>query len=145
MLELLFARDVQGRANNFDVSCVSGAIVFAIQSARAHIEAAQRPYGLFDLGSGNAATTQPDAVAVTVLRGARPDLAAGALPIVTAPTPRVADGADHGGAGQNENMAGALPYLPMCSWTAHPAEVCLGLCEIGQSMVTRHGQADAAE
>ena len=83
----------------FDVAMLAGRLVAIIDWLRQRPETSRLPIGLFGASTGAgaallAAASRPREVAAVVSRGGRPDLAAGALGRVTAPTLLIVGGVD---------------------------------------------------
>ncbi len=89
--------DVRTREHRFDIGLLSTRVVGAIDWMRSEGESSS--IGLFGASTGAAAaliaaTQRPDDVGAVVSRGGRPDLAAGALRAVKAPTLLIVGGRD---------------------------------------------------
>lgn len=83
----------------FDIELLAERLVQAVRWVSRQEETGSLPVGLFGASTGAAAALvaaarEPEAVAAVVSRGGRPDLAAGSLPEVRAPTLLVVGGAD---------------------------------------------------
>ena len=99
LFDLLDAQEGQDRRNVFNITLLARRLADAVdwvgrQKALAHL-----PLGLFGASTGAAAALvasalRPGRVCAVVCRGGRPDLAASALPVVTAPTLMIVGGAD---------------------------------------------------
>jgi len=99
LLDLLHTEEALDRRRVFDVPLLARRLVEAMDWARRHPATAALPLGLFGASTGAAAALvasalRPGRVQAIVSRGGRPDLAAGALPAVTAPTLLIVGGAD---------------------------------------------------
>jgi putative phosphoribosyl transferase len=84
----------------FDIPLLAGRVVAAIDALADHPAAADLPVGCFGASTGAAAALiaaarRPDVVRAVVSRGGRPDLAAGGLPKVRAPTLLIVGGRDN--------------------------------------------------
>ncbi|MQA94221.1 MAG: hydrolase [Streptosporangiales bacterium] len=111
------ARSEQERALTFDIGLLAGRLGEAVGWVRTEYAdsfgAAAAPVGLFGASTGAAAALsvaarRPGDVAAVVSRGGRPDLAAGALGSVRAPTLLIVGGADREVAVLNERAAREL-------------------------------------
>src|SRR5437764_2512783 len=83
----------------FDIPLLADRLVAAIDWAQAHAQTSSLPVGLFGASTGAAAALiaaarRPSVVRAVVSRGGRPDLAEGALDVVTAPTLLIVGGND---------------------------------------------------
>jgi putative phosphoribosyl transferase len=83
----------------FDISLLAARVAAAIDWARSHQATAALPIGLFGASTGAAAALiaaarRPREVRAIVSRGGRPDLAEGALDLVTPPTLLIVGGRD---------------------------------------------------
>jgi pimeloyl-ACP methyl ester carboxylesterase len=99
LFDLLTEAEASDRRNVFDVALLARRLGGAIIWARAQPESATLPYGLFGASTGAAAALLAAVehaadVRAIVSRGGRPDLAADALPRVTAPTLLIVGGDD---------------------------------------------------
>lgn len=99
LFDLLTEAEASDRRNVFDVALLARRLGDAIKWARAQPESATLPYGLFGASTGAAAALVAAVehaadVRAIVSRGGRPDLAADALPRVTAPTLLIVGGDD---------------------------------------------------
>ena len=91
-------RDEVTAALRFDIPFLAARLGQVIRWARAHPELGRLPLGLFGASTGAAAALVAAAagsnVTAVVSRGGRPDLAAGSLPRVAAPTLLIVGGLD---------------------------------------------------
>ncbi|HEX7111651.1 MAG TPA: alpha/beta family hydrolase [Mizugakiibacter sp.] len=100
LLDLLTPEEDRERAMRFDIPLLTARLGATLAWARAEPSLRALPIGLFGASTGAAAAlataaAHPDAVAVVVSRGGRPDLAAEeALAAVRAPTLLIVGGAD---------------------------------------------------
>jgi dienelactone hydrolase len=83
----------------FDIDLLASRLVAIVDWLRGRNGTARLPIGLFGASTGGgaalvAAAARPHEIAAVVSRGGRPDLAADALPRVTAPTLLIVGGAD---------------------------------------------------
>jgi putative phosphoribosyl transferase len=97
--DMLDAEEAQDRQRVFDIPLLARRLVEAMDWARRHPAASALPLVLFGASTGAAAALvasalRPGRVQAIVSRGGRPDLAAGALPAVTAPTLLIVGGTD---------------------------------------------------
>jgi putative phosphoribosyl transferase len=93
------AIDLRTREYRFDVDRLGHRVVSAVDWARDESDVAALPIACFGASTGAAAALiaaahRPDSVRAVVSRGGRPDLAAGALPRVHAPTLLIVGGSD---------------------------------------------------
>ena len=93
--------DARTRQHRFDIELLAGRMVDASHWASAREDVGQVPLGYFGASTGSAAALIAAArmggrVQAVVSRGGRPDLAAGALPLVTAATLLIVGDRDHG-------------------------------------------------
>jgi len=93
------AIDLRTREYRFDVDRLGHRVVSAVDWARGESDVAALPIACFGASTGAAAALiaaahRPDSVRAVVSRGGRPDLAAGALPRVHAPTLLIVGGSD---------------------------------------------------
>ncbi len=84
-------RDARTAELRFDIALLANRMALLIDWAREQPSLTHLPLGLFGASTGAAAAlvaaaARPDRIAAVVCRGGRPDLAAGALPNVLAPT-----------------------------------------------------------
>lgn len=91
LFDLLTETESRDRANVFDVSLLCQRLLTATRWVRSRSDLADLPVGYFGASTGAAAAlcaaaTLPNEVAAVVSRGGRPDLAAGHLADVRAPT-----------------------------------------------------------
>lgn len=91
LFDLLSDAEAADRANVFDIDLLAGRLIDATVWCRSHAATRPLPIGYFGASTGAAAAlvaaARPDCgVGAVVSRGGRPDLAAGALPRVKAPT-----------------------------------------------------------
>jgi pimeloyl-ACP methyl ester carboxylesterase len=101
LFDLLTEEEASNRSNVFDIPLLARRLTEAIRHARTHAELTWFPVGLFGASTGAAAALvaaaeAPHDVSAVVSRGGRPDLAAGALERVRAPTLLIVGGADRG-------------------------------------------------
>lgn len=99
LFDLLTPVESEDRRNVFDIPLLAARVEAAIAWAKAEPELAALPIGLFGASTGAgaalmAAAARPQDVAAVVSRGGRPDLAADALPRVSAPTLLIVGGED---------------------------------------------------
>ena len=99
LFDLLDAQEGQDRPNVFNIPLLARRLTDAVDWAGRQQALARLPLGLFGASTGAAAALvasalRPGRVCAVVCRGGRPDLAATALPAVTAPTLMVVGGAD---------------------------------------------------
>ena len=97
--DLLTDDEVRDRRHVFDIPLLARRLTQALDWAQAQRRLADLPVGLFGASTGAAAALVASAlrrerVRAVVCRGGRPDLAAGALAAVTAPTLLIVGGAD---------------------------------------------------
>lgn len=91
--------DALDRSLRFDIPLLGRRLIGAIDWAGQQAELGGLPMGLFGASTGAAAAllaavARPDPVAAVVSRGGRPDLASGALPLVSCPTLFIVGGQD---------------------------------------------------
>ncbi len=99
LFDLLTEEESRDRRNVFDIPLLAQRLILATQWAGAMPDLRHLPTGFFGASTGAAAALEAAAVlgpAITavVSRGGRPDLAADALPRVTAPTLLIVGGED---------------------------------------------------
>lgn len=99
LFDLLLPEEAEDRRNVFDIPLLASRLEEALAWLRSDSALAHLPVGLFGASTGAAAALiaaarQPAYVAAVVSRGGRPDLAAGALADVTAPTLLIVGGYD---------------------------------------------------
>jgi putative phosphoribosyl transferase len=99
LFDLLNAQEGQDRRNVFNITLLARRLAEAVDWAGHQQALARLPLGLFGASTGAAAALvasalRPGRVQALVCRGGRPDLAASALPAVTAPTLMIVGGAD---------------------------------------------------
>jgi len=99
LFDLLDAQEGQDRRNVFNIALLARRLADAVDWAGRQQALARLPVGLFGASTGAAAALvasalRPGCVKAVVSRGGRPDLAASALPAVTAPTLMIVGGAD---------------------------------------------------
>lgn len=99
LLDLLSPAEERNRANVFDVSLLAARLAEATHWAMAQTATHRLPIGYFGASTGAgaalvAAAAMGSDIAAVVSRGGRPDLAAAALPRVTAPTLLIVGGDD---------------------------------------------------
>lgn len=97
--DLLTDDEALDRRHVFDIPLLARRLTQALDWAQAQRRLADLPVGLFGASTGAAAALvasalRRDRVRAVVCRGGRPDLAAGALAAVTAPTLLIVGGAD---------------------------------------------------
>lgn len=97
-----------------DIALLTGRLIHAVDWARDDARTAQLPLGLFGSGTGaaaalGAAAERRDVVQALVCRGARTDLAEGALTQVLAPTLLIVAGLDPEAIRVNRAATGVLP------------------------------------
>jgi pimeloyl-ACP methyl ester carboxylesterase len=91
LFDLLTAEEARDRRNVFDIPMLARRVALVTRHMRAQQAFARAPIGYFGASTGAAAALVAaadlkDDIAAVVSRGGRPDLAAGALPSVLAPT-----------------------------------------------------------
>jgi putative phosphoribosyl transferase len=111
------AIDEETRKLRLDIALLSGRVICAVDWARADPRTADLPLGLFGASTGAAAALCAAAerrreVRAVVCRGARPDLAAGALPQVIAPTLLMVGSMDREVLRLNRAAADQMPAKP---------------------------------
>ncbi|MGM9488272.1 dienelactone hydrolase family protein [Ideonella sp. YS5] len=99
LFDLLTPDEATERSLVFDIELLGRRLLETIEWLDRRPALASLPLGLFGASTGAAAAfvaaaERPDRVAAIVSRGGRPDLAAGALPKVKAPTLLIVGGAD---------------------------------------------------
>jgi putative phosphoribosyl transferase len=100
LFDLLQPEESEDRRNVFDIALLAARLQEAIEWASRESEVGDLPLGLFGASTGAAAALvaaaqDPAAIAAVVSRGGRPDLAAGSLAQVKAPTLLIVGGFDH--------------------------------------------------
>jgi putative phosphoribosyl transferase len=100
LFDLLQPEESEDRRNVFDIALLAARLQEAIEWASRESEVGDLPVGLFGASTGAAAALvaaaqDPAAIAAVVSRGGRPDLAAGSLAQVKAPTLLIVGGFDH--------------------------------------------------
>ena len=100
LFDLLTPEETRDRRNVFDVPLLGDRLLAATRWVRRQPGLAETPLGYFGASTGAAAALyaaaeEPDLVRAVVSRGGRPDLAAGRLPEVKAPTLLVVGSRDH--------------------------------------------------
>lgn len=100
LFDLLTPAEGRDRANVFDVGLLAGRLVEVTGWLRSQPEGRHARLGYFGASTGAAAalwaSAEPEVdVSAIVSRGGRPDLAAGRLPAVSAPTLLIVGGEDH--------------------------------------------------
>jgi len=100
LFDLLTPREDSVYENRFDIDLLTRRLVEACRWLHGRQGQSAVPLGLFGASTGAAAALKaavavPDLVAAVVSRGGRPDLAAGALPLVPVPTLLIVGGADY--------------------------------------------------
>jgi dienelactone hydrolase len=93
------AEDLRTARLRFDVQLLGDRVISTIEWLASDSDVGELPLGSFGASTGAAAALiaaaeRPQRVAAVVSRGGRPDLAAGALPRVTAPTLLIVGGRD---------------------------------------------------
>lgn len=99
LFDLLLPYEAEDRRNVFDIPLLATRLEEALVWLKGEKVLALLSVGLFGASTGAAAalvaaSRQPDQVSAVVSRGGRPDLAAGALPRVKAPTLLIVGGRD---------------------------------------------------
>ncbi|MEI8265572.1 MAG: alpha/beta family hydrolase [Betaproteobacteria bacterium] len=99
LFDLLDTQEGQDRRNVFNIALLARRLADAVDWAGRQQALAHLPLGLFGASTGAAAALvasalRPGCVYAVVCRGGRPDLAASALPAVSAPTLMIVGGAD---------------------------------------------------
>jgi len=99
LFDLLMEDEANDRANVFDIDLLADRLIAATDWCRAQAATEALPIGYFGASTGAAAALvaaakRPRGVAAIVSRGGRPDLAAGALARVAAPTLLIVGGDD---------------------------------------------------
>src|SRR5262249_5717244 len=99
LVDLLEAEEANNRAKVFDISLLAGRLQDVTNWLVAQAETATLRLGYFGASTGAAAALvaaaqAPNAIGAIVSRGGRPDLARGALPLVTAPSLLIVGGND---------------------------------------------------
>lgn len=99
LFDLLHEEEARQRKHVFDIALLARRLTEAVDWAQSQQALADLPVGLFGASTGAAAALtasalRPRRVCAVVSRGGRPDLAAGALPSVTAPTLLIVGSAD---------------------------------------------------
>ena len=99
LIDLLTPEEERNRANVFDIDLLAGRLTEVTHWLRARPEASAAPIAYFGASTGAgaalwAAADRDADVAAVVSRGGRPDLAAGRLGQVRAPTLLIVGGAD---------------------------------------------------
>ncbi|MFU8891040.1 MAG: dienelactone hydrolase family protein [Anaerosomatales bacterium] len=100
LFDLLTPREDSVYENRFDIDLLTRRLVEACRWLHGRQGQSAVPLGLFGASTGAAAALKaavavPDLVVAVVSRGGRPDLAAGALPLVPVPTLLIVGGADY--------------------------------------------------
>ena len=98
----------------FDIGLLAGRLVGIINFMRDRLDVRSLPIGLFGAGTGAAAAlvtaaSRPHEIAVIVSCGGRPDLGAGALSCVAAPTLLIVGGLDTGVIQMNRDAMARMP------------------------------------
>ena len=142
LFDLLTLDEEHDRAKVFDVELLAGRLVAAGDWLRSQPEAAGLPVGYFGASTGAAAAlwaaAQPGAdIAAVVSRGGRPDLAAGRLEHVVAPTLLIVGGHDEVVLGLNRRAMARL----RCE---HRLVVIPGATHLFEEPGTLHQAAEAA-
>lgn len=107
------SRDNVTAEHRFDIPLLASRLVAAIDWLERNPSTAKLPVGLFGASTGGgaalvAAAERPKRVSAVVSRGGRPDLAAEALPTVTAPTLLIVGGEDDVVIALNERAQSAM-------------------------------------
>jgi putative phosphoribosyl transferase len=112
LFDLLSDDEAADRSNVFDIELLAGRLVAAANWCRQHKPIANLPIGLFGASTGAAAAlvaaAEDHRIGAVVSRGGRPDLAAGLLDDVAAPTLLIVGGGDHGVIELNEQAFNRL-------------------------------------
>lgn len=113
LFDLLTPEEEHDRANVFDIPLLGVRLLDAARWAGTRPDLDWLPIGLFGASTGAAAALVAaaelgDGIGAVVSRGGRPDLAAEALPKVTAPTLLIVGGNDHAVIGMNEEAAARM-------------------------------------
>ncbi|SFB73432.1 dienelactone hydrolase family protein [Tropicimonas isoalkanivorans] len=113
LFDLLSTSEAEDCANVFDIRLLGRRVLEAVLWAHTEPAVANLAIGLFGASTGAAAALvaaaeAPGAIAAVVSRGGRPDLAAGALHRVRAPTLLLVGGADWGVIELNESAFAQL-------------------------------------
>ncbi|MBE0418127.1 MAG: alpha/beta hydrolase [Coriobacteriia bacterium] len=100
LFDLLTPHEDATYENRFDIGLLTERLVAACRWLHARPESEGAPLGLFGASTGAAAALRasvaiPEFITAVVSRGGRPDLAAGALPLVAVPTLLIVGGADY--------------------------------------------------
>ncbi len=99
LFDLLLPEEAEDRRNVFDIALLASRLEETLDWVGIEETLAGLPIGLFGASTGAgaallAAARRPDQVSAVVSRGGRPDLAAGALALVKAPTLLIVGGLD---------------------------------------------------
>ena len=99
LFDLLLPEEAEDRSNVFDIALLASRLEETLDWIGIEETLAGLPIGLFGASTGAgaallAAARRPDQVSAVVSRGGRPDLAAGALALVKAPTLLIVGGLD---------------------------------------------------
>ena len=114
LFDLLTDTEAGDRRHVFDIALLTGRVDEALSALGQRDDTAHWPVGLFGASTGAAAAlcaaaAHPDQVAAVVSRGGRPDLAAGALEQVKAPTLLVVGAEDREVLALNRSALARLP------------------------------------
>ena len=99
LIDLLEEEEASDRSKVFDIALLAERLRAAAEWLAGHAETAHLRLGYFGASTGAgaallAAAQAPESVGAIVSRGGRPDLAQGALPLVTAPSLLIVGGSD---------------------------------------------------
>ena len=99
LFDLLLPDEAEDRRNVFDIPLLGSRVEESLDWLCGEVTLARLAVGLFGASTGaaaalTAAARRPNQVSAVVSRGGRPDLAAGALPLVKAPTLLIVGGRD---------------------------------------------------
>jgi len=114
LFDLLTPHEDSLYENRFDIGLLTERLVAACRWLQERPETRGVPLGLFGASTGAAAALRasvavPELVAGVVSRGGRPDLAAGALPLVSVPTLLIVGGADYQVIELNQRALAMMP------------------------------------
>jgi putative phosphoribosyl transferase len=114
LFDLLTPREDSLYENRFDIELLTRRLVAACRWLHARESPGDVPLGLFGASTGAAAALKasvaiPELVSAVVSRGGRPDLAEGALPLVSVPTLLIVGGADYQVLGLNRKALAMMP------------------------------------
>jgi pimeloyl-ACP methyl ester carboxylesterase len=110
--------DQRWMAYRFDLELLTPRLVDAIDQVRSHAATSGLPVGAFGASTGAAvallaAARSPHLVDAVVSRGGRPDMAAGELRLVSAPTLLIVGERDEQGLALNQQAAEQLPTVEL--------------------------------